>query len=161
MTALLTHSGGCQCGAVRYRAKGELAYPHICYCRMCQKASGNYFMPFAGVARQDFEITRGEPSWFQSSDMVRRGFCSACGTPLFYNIPEADFINVTLGSLDNPSVLLPVAQSNLDSKMPWFHLLDGLDHEPAASTVERARTIQQSNHQHPDRDTETWPEEKS
>lgn len=161
MTIRVTHGGGCQCGAVRYRARGELANPHICHCRMCQKAAGSYFMPFAGVARQDFEITRGEPSWFQSSDMVQRGFCSACGTPLFYNIPEADFINVTLGSLDDPAMLVPVAQSNLDSKMPWFQLLDGLSHEPAAATSDRARAIQQSNHQHPDRDTETWPEEKS
>ncbi|MGG2476082.1 GFA family protein, partial [Rhizobium sp. BR5] len=38
---------GCQCGAVRYRIEGGLRYPHLCHCRMCQKASGNYFMPLA------------------------------------------------------------------------------------------------------------------
>lgn len=33
-------TGGCQCGAVRYRADAML---DICYCRMCQKAMGNLF----------------------------------------------------------------------------------------------------------------------
>ena len=44
------HSGGCQCGAIRYKIAGELGYPHICHCRMCQKASGNLFMALAGTA---------------------------------------------------------------------------------------------------------------
>jgi hypothetical protein len=127
---------------------------------MCQKAAGNYFLPLAAAARTGFMITRGKPRWFRSSDLVRRGFCSACGTPLFYDMPEADFINITLGSLDEPASVRPVAQSNLDRKMPWFHLLDALPPEPAGVNSERGRTILQSNHQHPDHDTETWPREE-
>lgn len=100
-------SGGCQCGAVRYRIDGGLRYPHLCHCRMCQKASGNYFMPLAASTRAKFEMTRGEASWFQSSDHVRRGFCGRCGTPLFYDMPDADFINITLGSLDEPELIKP------------------------------------------------------
>ncbi len=46
------HSGGCQCGAIRYRIAGELGYPHICHCRMCQKASGNFFMRWPARARR-------------------------------------------------------------------------------------------------------------
>ena len=48
------HSGGCQCGAIRYKISGELGYPHICHCRMCQKASGNFFMALAGSRQEDF-----------------------------------------------------------------------------------------------------------
>ncbi|NKF31225.1 GFA family protein, partial [Pseudomonas sp. BGM005] len=87
MSDVTKYTGGCQCGAVRYRARGELGYPHICHCRMCQKAAGNYFLPLAAAKRQDFELTRGGPKWFRSSDLVRRGFCGDCGTPLFYDIP--------------------------------------------------------------------------
>lgn len=47
-------------------------------------------------------------------------FCGRCGTPLFYDMPDADFINITLGSLDEPELIKPEAQSNLDSKMHWF-----------------------------------------
>lgn len=157
MSASADRSGGCQCGAVRYRAKGELGYPHLCHCRMCQKAAGNYFLPLAGVIRTDFEVTRGEPKWFSSSDLVRRGFCADCGTPLFYDIPAADFINITLGSLDDPQSVKPVAQSNMGSRMRWFHDLDALPVEPEPESSEREDAIASSNHQHPDHDTSQWP----
>ena len=78
-------TGGCQCGAVRYRAETELTNPHLCHCRMCQKAAGNYFMPLAGAPRERIVVPRGEPGWFHSSDIVRRGFCRDCGTPLFFD----------------------------------------------------------------------------
>lgn len=151
------HTGGCQCGAVRYRARGELGYPHICHCRMCQKAAGNYFLPLAAATCEGFKLTRGEPKWFSSSDLVRRGFCGACGTPLFYHISDADFINITLGSLDDPQTVKPVMQSNLDSKMVWFHALDGLPVEPEPETTDRENRIAASNRQHPDHDTSHWP----
>ena len=77
----MSFSGGCQCGAVRYTAARMPTEPHLCHCRMCQKAAGNYFMPLGGVAHDDFEITRGAVSYFHSSDVVRRGFCASCGTP--------------------------------------------------------------------------------
>ena len=37
------HTGGCQCGAVRYALYAEPTNPHVCHCRMCQKAFGNVF----------------------------------------------------------------------------------------------------------------------
>ena len=41
-------TGGCQCGAVRYEWVEKPAYSSVCYCRMCQKASGQPFMGFTG-----------------------------------------------------------------------------------------------------------------
>ena len=157
MSEVTKYTGGCQCGAVRYRARGELGYPHVCHCRMCQKAAGNYFLPLAAAKRQDFELTRGEPKWFHSSDLVRRGFCGACGTPLFYDIPEADFINIALGSLDDPDAVRPVMQSSTGRRMSWFHALDGLPVEAEPETPDRENAIAASNHQHPDHDTTSWP----
>jgi hypothetical protein len=72
-------TGGCQCGAVRYRI-GRLGRSSVCHCRMCQKATGTPFAVF--VTSHDIEWTRGEPSRFRSSDLGERLFCSACGTPL-------------------------------------------------------------------------------
>ena len=37
-------TGGCQCGAVRYDWMEKPACSSVCYCRMCQKASGQPFM---------------------------------------------------------------------------------------------------------------------
>ena len=115
MTRRIT--GGCQCGAVRYRASGEPRGPHVCHCRMCQKAAGNYFLPLGSFARADFTMTRGMPKWFASSDLVRRGFCEVCGTPLFYDIPETDFITVALGSLDDSDAVRPAMQSTASARL--------------------------------------------
>lgn len=153
MTAT-TYSGGCQCGSIRYRIDGDIRYPHVCHCRMCQKASGNYFLPLGASDRDRFTLTRGAPNWFQSSDHVRRGFCPSCGTPLFYDIPDLDFINVTLGSLDDPQCILPEAQSNLSNRMGWFSHLDTLPIEPEAA---EASDKPVRNRQHPDHDTSHWP----
>ena len=35
-------SGGCQCGAVRFRGS-KFGRASICHCRMCQKAFGGFF----------------------------------------------------------------------------------------------------------------------
>ncbi len=43
-------------------------------CRMCQKGGGQLLLPLANIAREDFRIVRGQPAWYRSSDLVRRGF---------------------------------------------------------------------------------------
>lgn len=156
----MIHTGGCQCGAVRYRANGELGFPHVCHCRMCQKASGNYFMPFAGVIWANFTVTRGDPTWFQSSDAVKRGFCARCGTPLFYD-GGTDHISITLGSLDHPEDVKPQVQTNLGRKMPWFSELDTLPADSDLDTKpDEEQAIAASSRQHPDGDTREWPPEE-
>src|SRR5688572_7480127 len=69
------HVGGCQCGAVRYALYAEPTNPHVCHCRMCQKALGSYFAPFAGVPLGDLAWIKGAPGVFRSSEVVERGFC--------------------------------------------------------------------------------------
>ena len=159
----MSFSGGCQCGAVRYTAARMPTEPHLCHCRMCQKAAGNYFMPLGGVAHDDFEITRGAVSYFHSSDVVRRGFCASCGTPLIYESIGGGHVSITLGSLDRPMNVKPVAHSDFYASMPWFRELFGLPEEGAQDPEdrggERYRQIRISNHQHPDHDTTVWPVE--
>ncbi len=105
-------TGGCQCGAVRYPLLAQPPNPHICHCRMCQKAFGSFFAPLTGVTRDNFEVTRGAFSFFRSSDQVERGFCSACGTPLSFGYVGAEWISVSIGSLDDPAAVAPTAASS-------------------------------------------------
>lgn len=150
-------TGGCQCGAVRYRIDGNIGNPHICHCRMCQKASGNYFMPLGWVERGHFTLTRGAPRWFQSSDMVRRGFCEACGTPLFFEPVNAEGINVTLGSLDEPERAKPTLQSGYSSRLTFFHDLGDLPQEASETSADWLAAVARKTYQHPDQDTAEWP----
>jgi hypothetical protein len=151
MTAF--HSGGCQCGAVRFRAS-KFGRSSICHCRMCQKAFGGFFG--ALVIAHDLEWTRGKPKTFASSDKVKRGFCAECGTPLTYDY-GAD-IEVAVGALDEPSVVPPTIQVNPRDKQPFFDGLCSLPtRAPGAEPKQEAFNASIVSHQHPDHDTAVWP----
>jgi hypothetical protein len=130
---------------------------------MCQKAVGNYFAALGGVGLGDFEMTRGEPAWFNSSDVVRRGFCRDCGTPLFYQEVGGDHVAILLGTLDDPGAVAPEWQSDIYGKTDWFAGLDTLPNSIGDETPDeqaaRYGRIARSNHQHPDHDTAVWPPE--
>ena len=151
--------GGCQCGAVRYRANSLRDDSHICHCRMCQKAAGNFFMPLVGVPLTDFSWTRGEPAVFPSSEHVDRGFCKACGTPLFYRHDESSYISMTTGSFDHPELIPVDKQVGMEGRLPQIDRLADL---PDLGTteedmVDEVAGISASNKQHPDHETEDWP----
>ncbi len=146
-------SGGCQCGAVRYRCEA-LGRASICHCRMCQKAFGGFYGPL--VTGIGLRWTRGEIAWFRSSNKVRRGFCAACGTPLAYDY--GGDLEVSIGSLDDPELAPPVIQVNPADKLSFVDRLHELpvrmasDHPAVAEFMTGIESFQ-----HPDRDTETWP----
>jgi hypothetical protein len=100
-------TGGCQCGAVRYALTAQPSDSSVCHCRMCQKAVGGPFAALAAVSRANLTWTSGQPARFASSSLATRGFCAACGTPLTYEGVNAEKIDVTICSLDNP--LAPTA----------------------------------------------------
>lgn len=98
--------GGCLCGAVRYRLK-RVSSAFWCHCTMCQKASGANALPWASVARDDFEMTEGALKRYASSPGVTRGFCGACGSPIVFDMASEMEVDVTLGTLDTPDAVQP------------------------------------------------------
>ena len=151
----MSFSGGCQCGAVRFRA-GRLGRASLCHCRMCQKAFGAFFGPY--VDAFDLEWTRGAPKYFESSNQARRGFCGDCGTQLSFEAGGSP-PNIAIGAFDRPQDIAPSLQIGLDAKLPY---VDGLAHLPDRSAEEAEKLTGYYaavvSHQHPDHDTETWPE---
>lgn len=119
--AVLT--GGCQCGAVRYALYREPVNPHICHCRMCQKAMGGPIAAYAAILVSDFAWTRGAPKLFDSSSIVTRGFCGDCGTPLSFRFGDDKWLGFTLATLDEPDRVVPTRAFGKESKRSWF---DGL-----------------------------------
>lgn len=118
-------TGGCQCGKVRYRAE-TLEPAVLCHCRMCQRALGN---AFGFMAPTEGLSISGEPAWFRSSNVAKRGFCRDCGTPLFFKLLDDQKTWVTGGSLDNPDAAPPGAHYGTESRLPWAHLVDDLPSE--------------------------------
>jgi len=152
-------SGGCQCGAVRYHATAVADNAHICHCRMCQKAVGNLFAALVGVPRDALTWTRGAPARFRSSERVDRGFCAACGTPLFYENLDGPRVTLTIGSLDRPELIEPIHQDGIEARLPYFARLHAIAPESATEddSEDWAAAIRASSRQHPDHDTAVWP----
>jgi hypothetical protein len=152
-------TGGCQCGAVRFRVDGQLGRPTICHCRMCQKAFGGFYGPLISVKVADLIWTRGEPARFDSSNKVRRGFCQACGTPLTFEW-SPKIIELAIGAFDDPTPHRPVLQMAVGAAMPWIADLAGLPVKGVAEEAEmQAYYASIVSHQHPDHDTDPWPPE--
>ena len=152
-------TGGCQCGAVRYALHEEPSGPHICHCRMCQKAFGSFFAPLTGVKGDKFEVTRGTMAVFLSSDKAERGFCARCGTPLSFRYVHSERIAVSIGSLDEPARVVPKNQFGIEARLPYFAALAALpgDKTTEEDSPELAAAIHATSHQHPDHDTAVWP----
>ena len=149
-------TGGCQCGAVPFRA-ARLGGAAICDCRMCQKAFGGFFGPL--VPAYGVTWTRGVPTWFRSSDRAERGFCSQCGTPLAYHTDGDDeSFELAIGAFDDPIVAAPTKQVNPRDRLSFFEHLHELPTRPYGAAPEiDTFTRGVVSHQHPDHDTQHWP----
>ncbi len=152
----MVRTGGCQCGAIRFRVEGDLPDSSICHCRMCQKAFGSFFAPLVSTRTARLTWTRGEPKRFASSNHVMRGFCPDCGTPLTYEAPDG--VAIATSASDDPSSLKPIIQFGTEAKIAWCDELAAL---PARDTMEdlASAAFLESiiSNQHPDRDTQEWP----
>ncbi|NJR21314.1 MAG: GFA family protein [Richelia sp. CSU_2_1] len=120
-------TGGCLCGAVRYRIVGVAKSIGHCHCNLCQKASGAAFVTWATYATNQLTFIQSQPNYFVSSATGKRGFCSSCGTALVFSSSDyPDEVDVTVCSMDCPDNLSPDYHIWTASKRSWIHLNDGL-----------------------------------
>jgi hypothetical protein len=97
------HTGSCQCGAVTFEVEGDLPGPDACHCRKCRKQSGHYFVS-TDVPKAALHVRGADKvTWFQSSEKVRRGFCTICGSSLFFDPLFREWIGVAMGAFDGPT----------------------------------------------------------
>ena len=147
------HTGGCQCGVVRFAVYAQPKKIGLCHCRMCQKQVGGPFIALAEVAHEDFAWTRGQPASFRSSSIAERDFCAACGTPLSYREIGGPVIELTSGAFDNPARIVPTYEVGTESQLDW---VDRIAQMPGKSTLENTGAEKLDalvSHQHPDHDT--------
>src|SRR5437762_5281167 len=140
-------TGGCQCGAVRYEWSKKPSHSSVCYCRMCQKASGQPFMGLTGGKLEQLRWTRGTPAIFKSSNMAERGSCRDCGTPLTYAFEGTGNISVTINSLDDPEAAPPTRQFGIEGKVSWVDGVSGLPGATSESWLkDKARSLVSNQH---------------
>jgi hypothetical protein len=134
----MTRTGRCYCGVVTYELDGELGPLVNCHCRNCRRVHGAAFVTVSLVRRAGLRFTSG-------ADAVReyrnpegaRYFCGRCGGRLFNRPMSTDeLVVLMIASLDSEPEQKPVMHVNVESKAPWYDILDDLpQHDALPSAV--------------------------
>ena len=99
-------TGGCDCGGVRYRIDGPVRQIIHCHCEPCRRITGNFMAATsAAVGDVSFEAD-ARLSWFERTPETRYGFCTSCGSLLFWVATDKAYrLSITAGTLDDASGL--------------------------------------------------------
>jgi hypothetical protein len=120
-------TGSCLCGGVAYELTGELRLSVACHCGQCRKSSGHYWSATQVPAAQ-FTLTVSETlKWFASSPQAKRGFCSRCGSSLFW-MHEGDkgAVSVASGTIDGVTGLITDKHIYVADKGDYYDIADDL-----------------------------------
>jgi hypothetical protein len=121
--------GACLCGAVRLEVEGKLEHaPEGCHCSQCRRQTGHFFVG-VNVRRKALRVHGGDKiKWYRSSEKVERGFCSVCGSVLFWkpDIEGYEFTSIAMGMFDLPTGLRMAKHSFVGDKGDYYEIDDGL-----------------------------------
>ncbi|MBI3564421.1 MAG: GFA family protein [Elusimicrobia bacterium] len=135
-------TGGCACGAVRYRLKAAPMRVHCCHCHACQKQTGGAFAINAIVETANIALTKGRPVAVpvpreHGPHEIYR--CRRCQTALWSDYgrkPGVRFLRAA--TLDDPHALKPDIHIFTRAKVPWIELTDG---KPAFRDYYRTKKV--------------------
>lgn len=110
--------GHCLCGAVTVTAPDH-THLDACHCGMCRRWGGGPALMIA--CGKDVTIEGEESlSLYRSSDWAERGFCSICGSHLFYRL-IANGDHFVPAGLFQPDIGLQLeGQIFIDKKPPYY-----------------------------------------
>ncbi len=123
-------TGGCACGALRYRAEGGPLIQGFCHCRSCQRTSGGGHVgficfPASAVALQGETKSFTRPGG--SGRPASRYACPKC-LSVVYGTAEvmAGQINLYAGSPSHPARFKPQIAIFVGERPPWDDVSRGL-----------------------------------
>ncbi|MEX3007070.1 GFA family protein [Hoeflea sp. TYP-13] len=123
------HKGSCLCGKVTFEVTGDLPRPSACHCSQCRKHSG-HFEASTDLPRASVTVYGSENvTWYHSSEKVRRGFCSICGSSLFWDPVDQDkhdWTAIAMGAFDTPTGTRLEKHIFVADKGDYYEIADGL-----------------------------------
>ena len=139
----MTWTGGCLCGAVRYRADADPVRAMICHCNVRRRASGAPMMCFVHFSLRAFTWISGGPMRYRSSANAERGFCARCGSTLtMHESVLADSVQVALGSLDHPELIKPRDHVWTRQQLSRLRIKDSPPRFPTISSAVPSRAVE-------------------
>ena len=119
MTEERVTTGGCLCGAIRYRITGEPKRVSNCNCRNCQKANAAVYVTGAAFDPAHLTFTGGEPAYYRSSAWAQRSFCPSCGGQIAFHYDDGEAISVWVPTMDDPNALPPMRTIWTEHRIGW------------------------------------------
>jgi hypothetical protein len=121
-------TGGCQCGAVRYEARGEPQHNALCHCSDCQASAGAPVVGWMAFATDEVTVTKGTPKIYTGKTGSQRHFCPDCGTGLLFTNAQTlpGITDIQTATLDSAAEELPQAQIQCADRLPWMEQLADL-----------------------------------
>lgn len=124
------HTGGCLCGAVRYRLTARPKAVNACHCHDCRKLTGaaNLLMVLAYSA--DFVHEAGEVDrWRKRADSGREMNivrCGQCGVRLWHEpLATPEWVFIAAGTLDKPDWAVPTSHIYIERAPPGTRFAEG------------------------------------
>ena len=119
-------TGSCQCGSVRFKLGDPPSSLAACHCVQCRKQSGHYFAS-GNVPKSAVQVDGSDHlTWYRSSARVKRGFCSRCGSWLFWEPEHLEWTSVALGAIDGATGLHLERHIFVAEKGDYYEIRDGL-----------------------------------
>ncbi len=116
-------SGTCLCENVGFTVKAPTLWCAHCHCSMCRRAHGAAFVTWVGVASDRVEITGDTAKWHTSSPGARRGFCSDCGSTLFFESEKwPGETHIVLGNFNSPIDRSPSGNAFFEDHVDWYEI---------------------------------------
>lgn len=115
-------TGSCLCRSVKYITNGRIKAVANCHCDTCKKITGGAFETIAIIAENNLEIIEGQDTLttYQISENAIKHFCRTCGTPIFNLLKKyPGNCMLQVGSLDDPSLVVPAINIFCESMLPW------------------------------------------
>ena len=121
MPMTLPATGGCRCGALRFRVTKHPINTMICHCTGCQKMSGSAFSTTAMIPADGFEVTQGTPvTGGLKGPEIHHQHCPDFLSWVFTTFgPDRPFVNLRAVMLDDATWFRPYAESYTSEKLPW------------------------------------------
>lgn len=110
--------GTCLCGAVSITAPDQTKIS-ACHCGMCRRWGGGPLMAVHCDSGVQIENTDAVSS-YRSSEWAERGFCSKCGTHLFYRFAGSDDYILFAGFFGNDVSFELKEQIFIDNKPDFY-----------------------------------------
>jgi hypothetical protein len=118
--------GRCLCGGVEFTVNGPLREVVYCHCKLCRRSSG-HIVAATACERSQLSLDRAESlRWYHSSAAAKRGFCTVCGSNLFWQPASGTHVSIMAGTLDDPTGLKAVSHIHVDTQGDYYRLDDEL-----------------------------------